>query len=46
MSKPSKKKIIRVMRIHQKILERHNRLLNDLVTQVNSLTDALNAEKQ
>ncbi len=46
MSKPSKKKIIRVMRIHQKILERHNRLLNDLVTQVNSITDALNAEKQ
>ena len=45
MSKPSKKKIIRVMRIHQEILERHNRLLNDLVTQVNSITDALNAEK-
>ncbi len=46
MSKPSKKEIIRVMRIHQKILERHNKLLNDLVTQVNSITDALNAEKQ
>ena len=46
MSKPSKKEIIRVMRIHQKILERHSRLLNDLVTQVNSITDALNAEKQ
>lgn len=46
MSKPSKKKIIRVMRIHQEILERHSRLLNDLVTQVNSITDALNAEKQ
>ena len=46
MSKPSKKEIIRVMRIHQEILERHNRLLNDLVTQVNSITDALNAEKQ
>lgn len=45
MSKQSKKKIIRVMRIHQEILERHNRLLNDLVTQVNSITDALNAEK-
>ena len=46
MSKPSKKKIIRVMRIHQEILERHSRLLNDLVTQVNSITDALNAEKE
>ncbi len=46
MSKPSKKEIIRVMRIHQEILERHSRLLNDLVTQVNSITDALNAEKQ
>ena len=46
MSKPSKKKIIRVMRIHQKILERHNRLLLGIVTQVNSITDALNAEKQ
>ena len=45
MSKPSKKKIIRVMRIHQEILERHNRLLLEIVTQVNSLTDAHNAEK-
>ena len=45
MSKPSKKEIIRVMRIHQEILERHHRLLNDLVAQVNSLTDAHNAEK-
>lgn len=46
MSKPSKKDIIHVLEIHQKILERHNKLLNDLVTQVNSITDALNAEKQ
>ena len=45
MSKLSKKEIVLVLEIHQKILERHNRLLNDLVTQVNSITDALNAEK-
>ena len=35
-----------VIRIHQKVLELHNRLLLDIVTQVNSLTDAHNAEKQ
>ena len=46
MSKLSKKEIIKVLAIHQKVLERHSRLLNDLVTQVNSITDALNAEKQ
>lgn len=45
MSKPSKKEIISVMRIHQKILEGHDRLLLGIVTQVNSLTDAHNAEK-
>ena len=42
----SKKEIIKVLAIHQKILERHNRLLLEIVTQVNSLTDAHNAEKQ
>ena len=46
MSKPSKKEIIKVLAIHQEILERHSRLLLGIVTQVNSLTDAHNAEKQ
>ena len=46
MSKPSKKEIVLVLELHQKILEQHLRLLLGIVTQVNSLTDAHNAEKQ
>ena len=46
MSKLSKKEIVLVLEIHQKILERQNKFLIELVNEVNSLTDALNAEKQ
>ena len=46
MSKLSKKEIVLVLEIHQKILERQNKFLIELVNEVNALADAHNAEKQ